>query len=64
MVHLDNSNVFLTITSGLEAWVCDQHNSPTSETSKVNKADFELKYPQKCNFTRLLWQNNSWMLQI
>jgi hypothetical protein len=35
-----NSNVFSTITSGLKALVCDQHYSPTSETSKANKADF------------------------
>jgi hypothetical protein len=50
MVNLDISKVFLTITSGLEVWVCDQNNQspPTtcsSETSKVKKADFELKYP-------------------
>jgi hypothetical protein len=31
MVNLGDSNAFLTITSGLEAWVCDQYNSPTSE---------------------------------
>jgi hypothetical protein len=40
MVNLYNSNVFLTITSGLKALVCDQHNPPTSKTSKVNEADF------------------------
>jgi hypothetical protein len=34
------SNVFLTNTIGLKALVCDQHNPPTSETSKVKKADF------------------------
>jgi hypothetical protein len=45
MANLDNSKVFLTITSGLKVWVCDQHNPLTSETSKVNKAEFELKYP-------------------
>jgi hypothetical protein len=39
MVNLVNSNVFLTITSGLEAWVCDQQNPPMSN----NEADFELK---------------------
>jgi hypothetical protein len=41
MVNLGKSNVFLTITSGLEAWVCDERNPPMSETSKVNEADFE-----------------------
>jgi hypothetical protein len=42
MVILGDSNVFFfTIPNGLEAWVCDQHNPPTSETSKVNEADFE-----------------------
>jgi hypothetical protein len=45
MVNLYNSNVFFTITRGLKALVCDQHNTPTIETSKVNKADFLLKYP-------------------
>jgi hypothetical protein len=39
MVNLGHSNVyiFLTITSGLEAWVCDQHNPPTTE----KRFDFE-----------------------
>jgi hypothetical protein len=46
MVNLGNSIVFLTITSGLEAWVCDQHNPPTSEQAKLkHEADFDRKNP-------------------
>jgi hypothetical protein len=37
MVNLGNSNVFLTIPSGLEAWVCDEHDPPMSETLKLGK---------------------------
>jgi hypothetical protein len=64
MVNLGNSNVVLKISSGLEAWVSDQHNPPTSE----KRSRFVIKkYPsesKKSIFTSLLWQKNCWILKI
>jgi hypothetical protein len=66
VVNLGNSNVFLTITSGLEAWVIHLR---VKQARYKNEADFELKKNPSISICVILpayygKQKNCWILPI